>query len=195
MPPGLGRALRALVAALLVIALTYIGYVVIALGPDLAELDWEAFLRGYERILQPAEQRGAPLRTAQGGADRVYLLTTQSERIVPLRLGRVSSMQARTYLHVNCSQCHRPDGPTRVEMDFRVDTALADMGICGDPEQGNLGVGGAKIVTPGDPAKSILSLRMHRRDVNQMPPIATQIVDEAGVAVIDEWITGLTSCP
>ena len=94
-PGSIGLAARLLVIALLVLVLGYVGYLAIVLGPDLATLDWAALMRGYERILEPAELRGPPLRTAQGGVDRVYLLTTQSERIVPLRLGRVAAMKAR----------------------------------------------------------------------------------------------------
>ncbi len=98
---GVGRAIRVLIAGVLAIVLGYIGYLAIALGPHLAELDWEALLRGHQRILQPAELRGAPLRAVWSGVDRVYLLTTQSERVVPLRLGRVSAMRARQFLHVD----------------------------------------------------------------------------------------------
>ena len=100
-PGSIGLAARLLVIALLVLVLGYVGYLAIVLGPDLATLDWAALMRGYERILEPAELRGPPLRTAQGGVDRVYLLTTQSERIVPLRLGRVAAMKARQLLHVD----------------------------------------------------------------------------------------------
>lgn len=104
--------------------------------------------------------------------------------------------RARAYLHANCSQCHRPDGPTNTPLDLRFSTPLVDTQTCGaEPEHGDLGVIGAKIITPGDPEASLVSLRMHRRDANQMPPLATSLVDEVGVGVIDEWITSLTGCP
>ena len=64
------------------------------------------------------------------------------------------------------------------------------------PEKGDLGVMGALRITPGDPDTSLVSLRMHRRDaMTQMPQIGTNEVDQAGVGVIDEWITSLTGCP
>ena len=34
--------------------------------------------------------------------------------------------RARAYLHTNCAQCHRPNGPTPSTMDLRYTTALAD---------------------------------------------------------------------
>jgi hypothetical protein len=96
-------ASRLLVALLLPLVLGYVGYLAIALGPAFWTLTFEAWLRGEERILQPAERRGAPLRTAQGGADRVYLLTTQQERVVPLRWTRRGGGmgRARAMLHVD----------------------------------------------------------------------------------------------
>ncbi|MEQ1503985.1 MAG: PQQ-dependent sugar dehydrogenase [Myxococcota bacterium] len=104
--------------------------------------------------------------------------------------------RARAYLHVNCAQCHRPDGPSRTDIDFRFSTPLADTHACGvAPEHGDLGVGGALVITPGQPAASLVSLRMHLRDANQMPPLGTNVVDDVGAALIDEWITSLSGCP
>jgi hypothetical protein len=67
--------------------------------------------------------------------------------------------------------------------------------MCAAPEVGTLGIAGGLIVTPGDPALSLLSSRIHRRDAWGMPPIGTNLVDEAGAALIDEWIGALSSCP
>jgi len=90
------------VVLLLVLVLGYIGYLAIALGPDAVTLSPADWLRGERRTVEPAALRGAPLRTAQGGADRVYLLTTQSEHIVPLWLGlRRGARQPRHLLHVD----------------------------------------------------------------------------------------------
>lgn len=79
-----GLAARLVVALALVLLLGFFGYLAIVLGPDLPNLEFSELLTGERRVLGPAEIRGAPLRTAQGGADRVYVLTTQSERIVPI---------------------------------------------------------------------------------------------------------------
>jgi uncharacterized repeat protein (TIGR03806 family) len=103
---------------------------------------------------------------------------------------------ARAWLHTNCSQCHRPDGPSRGDIDFRWDTALADMAACDVvPMHGDLGVGAsARVLAAGDAASSIASVRAHRRDAYQMPPIGTDKVDTAGAAWLDGWIGGLV-CP
>jgi hypothetical protein len=92
---------RLIALVLLVPALGYVGYLAIALGPELAKLEWGDLARGYHHVLMPAERRGPVLRSSQGGSDRIYMLTTQSERLVPLRLRSVGNMRARQMLHVD----------------------------------------------------------------------------------------------
>lgn len=104
--------------------------------------------------------------------------------------------RARAYLHANCSHCHRPGGPTQSGMDLRDTTAFAEMNACNVPPQlGDLGLGAdARLITPGHAATSILVSRMSRRDEHAMPPLSTNRVDTAGVALVSEWIDGLTGC-
>src|SRR5439155_17840373 len=103
--------------------------------------------------------------------------------------------RARAYLHANCSYCHRPNGTGRGPADFRDSTPLAMMGVCGaDPTQGTLGVLNAKLLAPGHPESSIISVRMHATNVNRMPPLATSIVDAGGARAVDDWITSLSTC-
>lgn len=104
--------------------------------------------------------------------------------------------KARAYLHSNCSQCHRPQGGGGGNLDLRFATPLAMAGICNvDPQRGDLGVSGAKLLVPGDAAKSLVSIRPHALGANRMPPLASDIVDTAGVAAIDAWIAQVNSCP
>jgi uncharacterized repeat protein (TIGR03806 family) len=103
--------------------------------------------------------------------------------------------RARAYLHSNCSQCHRPGGPTPVDMDLRNGTALQVMEVCDiGPSAGTLGIAGARIVAQGDAAHSVLTARDARRDANGMPPLASNLVDTQGVALLTTWINGLDSC-
>ena len=105
-------------------------------------------------------------------------------------------VRARAYLHTNCAQCHRPDGPTNVNLDLRYTTALADMNICNvTPQNGDLDIADAQLLAPGASERSLLLQRMHRRDALGMPPLGSNIVDEAGAALIDEWIASISSCP
>jgi mono/diheme cytochrome c family protein len=104
--------------------------------------------------------------------------------------------RARAYLHTNCAHCHRPSGPAPSALDLRYATLLSSTAACDAPPQsGDLGLGAAaRIVAPGNPDASVLPARMGRRDTSAMPPIASNVVDADGVALIREWIAALTSC-
>ena len=109
-----------------------------------------------------------------------------------------TEQRARSYLHANCAYCHRPDGnPTN--LDFRVDTALKDVGACGaSPMSGNVGVPGALILAPGMPMLSAMWLRMHSPKIDEktrMPQLATYVVDDPAVQLVGDWITSITACP
>ncbi len=105
------------------------------------------------------------------------------------------SDRSRSYLHSNCANCHRPNGPGQGPMDFRYQTAFEDTGTCNvDPGLGDLGVAGAKLLTPGNAASSVVSLRLHTTGNERMPPLGTQLVDTDGTAAVDAWINNLKVC-
>jgi uncharacterized repeat protein (TIGR03806 family) len=103
--------------------------------------------------------------------------------------------RARSYLHANCSHCHRPMGGGQGTMDLRYTKSLADTKTCdATSTQGSID-SAAKLVSPGAPAASILSLRIHATDTKRMPPVAVRVADPVGAKLIDDWITSLTACP
>src|SRR4030095_14024669 len=104
--------------------------------------------------------------------------------------------RARAYLHTNCSQCHRPNGPTPSTMDLRYTTALNATNACNaTPQAGDLGIGAnARLIAPGSSANSVIVNRANLRGSNGMPPLASNQVDAAGVALLTQWIDGLTGC-
>ncbi len=104
--------------------------------------------------------------------------------------------RARAYLHTNCAGCHRTGGPTPSSMDLRYATLLSSTNACGvAPQSGDLAIGAAaRIIAPGSAASSVLVARVDRRDANGMPPLASHTVDDAGVALLEQWVTSLTAC-
>ncbi len=104
--------------------------------------------------------------------------------------------RARAYLHTNCSMCHRPGGPTPLALNLLASTSLSGTNTCNqDPTRGSLGLPNAKIVAPGQPDSSVLLARMNTRDPQlQMPPIASHLVDSAGVALLRQWISSISTC-
>lgn len=104
--------------------------------------------------------------------------------------------RARSYLHSNCANCHRPNGTTQSTMDLRFSSAFGQMNICNvDPQQGNLGINQAKLLAPRDPARSILLERISRNDQNRMPPVGSNILDSDAIALLTDWINSIQACP
>lgn len=109
--------------------------------------------------------------------------------------GQPLGSRARAYLHVNCSNCHRPGSTARGGMDLRFDTALPAMSVCNVvPLLADLGIANARLLAPGAPARSLLLQRLKRQDVYRMPPIGGNRLDDAGILLLESWIQGLASC-
>ncbi len=103
--------------------------------------------------------------------------------------------RARSYLDSNCSHCHRPGGSTPTDIDFRASVLPWEMNVCDRiPQVDDLGIPGARLVTPGDPASSIVSVRLHAQNADRMPPLGVSIVDPLGTGVVDGWIAAMSEC-
>lgn len=118
-----------------------------------------------------------------GAAAQYAVQTNPADATAPL------AARARSYLEVNCAQCHQPGGPTGTDMDLRLRTAIANTRTVGvAPTGGDLGIAGAQRIRAGNKAQSLLWERMRRLDSNRMPPIASHVVDADGVTLIGQWI-------
>ena len=101
-------------------------------------------------------------------------------------------LRARSYLHVNCAPCHRPESVGRTILDLRYDTPLAETHALGAfPTLGDLGEPEALILTPGAPQLSTLYLRMLTLGTFRMPPLASSVIDQRGADLIAAWIADL----
>jgi hypothetical protein len=80
-------------------------------------------------------------------------------------------------------------------MDLRFSTAIGSTNTCNAaPNSGDLGLGGAaRLIVPGNAANSLIYVRLSRRDLFQMPPLATNQVDTAGAALIQSWINSMSA--
>jgi uncharacterized repeat protein (TIGR03806 family) len=161
---------------------------------------------GFSLGLETAQQNGL-LTYAQTGRNANQITTLNAVNVLsppvaanpaayanPVDTSRTLTERARSYLHTNCANCHRPLGPTPVAIDLRHDTALSQTGACNvAPTAGDLGIANALIIAPGDDTRSVLLARMSRRDANAMPPIASNMRDSAGEQLIGAWIDSLTA--
>jgi uncharacterized repeat protein (TIGR03806 family) len=97
--------------------------------------------------------------------------------------------RARAYLETNCGQCHRPGGPTPVDMDLRASTSIDQTRTVGVTGQSGTVDGATIRIVAGDRATSLVWTRMNTLvEGERMPPLSTHVIDAAGVALIGDWI-------
>jgi uncharacterized repeat protein (TIGR03806 family) len=102
--------------------------------------------------------------------------------------------RARSYLDANCSQCHRPGG-TVANFDARYDTPLPDQALVDGPVLIDQGVDRPRVISPHDIWRSIAFMRVNTLGDIQMPPLARETIDTAGVNLLREWIDSMPGRP
>ena len=152
---------------------------------------------------------GAPLQVGESpGLDLAGLADEGRLSAPPTRVHDAISDDPDTsaalgYLHANCGHCHNPRGAAwpDTQMLLRIDTGAAGVdttpivsGLVDVPLQYYRAEDGGPTlrVVPGHPEQSGLVARMNVRGPReQMPPLATERIDEQGVAAVSRWIEGL----
>ncbi len=100
--------------------------------------------------------------------------------------------RARSYLDINCSQCHQPSAPTQAVFDARLETPPYFQNLINVVPNNPLGVVGARLVKPGQVDLSIAHKRVGSlTEGEKMPPLAKNVVHSEGLALLAEWITSL----
>jgi hypothetical protein len=83
-------------------------------------------------------------------------------------------------------------------MELEYGTELAKARIVDVPPlHHKFGLDDPKLVAPGHPERSVLLHRLARRGTGsgQMPQLATNVVDQAAVKLLTEWIRSLPPAP
>ena len=97
--------------------------------------------------------------------------------------------RVRSYLHVNCGQCHRPGGEAIGLWDARMEAPLAEAGIVGGALANSSLSPARRVVVPGEPSASELLQRMISTGSDRMPPVATRVPDHRAIEAISRWIS------
>ncbi len=108
--------------------------------------------------------------------------------------GSVGSLEvrARSYLHVNCSVCHRFNSGGGVPSYMNIDAVLKEAKLIDTkPVQGDLGLPDARVIASGDPARSVLLYRMATAGRGHMPYLGSHLVDDRGLLVVRDWIASM----
>ena len=100
--------------------------------------------------------------------------------------------RARSYLHINCSHCHRDNAGGSVPSVLNHELPLDKMrSVNARAVLGDLGLVDGKVIAPGKPFSSVLLFRTSATGRTRMPYIGTELVDEEGAGLLREWIASL----
>ena len=133
---------------------------------------------------------------------RGFLNTDTPDINTVLTLTRVSDTQAsvedrmRSYLDVNCGYCHKEGGTGRGFFDARYSVELDNQGLVDGTLIDPLGITGARVIAPGDTARSVASVRMKSLvEEVMMPPLAKNRIDTTAISLMRDWIVILGELP
>jgi uncharacterized repeat protein (TIGR03806 family) len=119
-----------------------------------------------------------------------------SPNLLPRHVGPAESAysieaRVRSYLAVNCAYCHKSGGTAPASWDGRAELTLTQTTLVNGSATNNGGNPLNKLVVPGSTANSIL---LHRAAAtggfNRMPPLGSNVIDSANVALLTNWING-----
>ena len=103
--------------------------------------------------------------------------------------------RARSYMQSNCAPCHLPNGTATSDIDLRYEMPLSQTRTCNiEPKEGDLGINGLLLISPGNAEASAMYQRTVRRDDDGMPPLASRVIDDPGTTLIRDWINSLSDC-
>ena len=98
--------------------------------------------------------------------------------------------RVRSYLAVNCAQCHQPGGTAGLsKWDARITTPGPLAGIINGPLNNDFGNPSNRVLVPGSLANSTLFQRVANLGPGHMPPLATTRLDTPAINLLAAWIT------
>lgn len=161
------------------------------LGVDTQQMnkdhDYGGVIANQLRTLEHLGVFSTPLPAPPEKLPRLY---DYQDETVPL------DRRARSYLQANCAHCHRKWGGGNAEFQMLFTLPLEKTGaIHVPPAHGNFGVANARLLVPGHPEQSMILQRMFRLGLGRMPHVASNVVDQQAVRLIEDWIRQLPPLP
>jgi uncharacterized repeat protein (TIGR03806 family) len=97
--------------------------------------------------------------------------------------------RARSYLAVNCANCHMAGGTAPASWDARAHLTLAQTGLINGSAVQNGGNPANRLIVPGDTTHSIVLNRIAvTNGFTRMPPLGSSELDQSGIALLTAWI-------
>ncbi len=96
--------------------------------------------------------------------------------------------RVRSYLAVNCVQCHQPGGVARGNFDARSMTPMAAANLVNGSLVDEGSDAANRFEVPGDSKHSMVLQRLTVDGNKRMPPLATNEHDPGAIQLINDWI-------
>src|SRR5262245_40033547 len=154
----------------------------------------KSFVLGFSAIQLSADGAPGDVTLATLAAGGVLSHRPTREVDVP---GTETERAALGYLHANCGHCHNPARPEHggarcfnPENDIYFQLSVNQLASPAETATYRSTVG--KVIQPGEPDHSaVIELVSHRGMFRQMPPLATERVDDQAVGLLRSWIAGM----
>ena len=141
------------------------------------KVDWYEEVRGA--IKDPLSKPQSGQRT-KGGRHASSTPGRACRLVDPHDAAKDLDLRARSYLHANCSSCHVEAGGGNA----RIDSISSRRGARSSTRSRCINRSTwPRLVAPGHPERSVLAHRVGLTAPGRMPPLATNLVDERGVAL------------
>ena len=112
----------------------------------------------------------------------------------PYDESRSIEQRARSWIHSNCSFCHRVSGGAGVTSMMNATVPNDRMRLLhSTPEKGMFGMNEGHLIDPGNPYNSILYYRIATRAAGHMPMFGAKTMDKEGIQVVHDWIRSLNA--
>lgn len=99
--------------------------------------------------------------------------------------------RVRSYLSVNCSQCHQPGGPAIGHWDARSTTPTDAASLINGLLVNDGGDAANRWCVPGDSSRSMILKRLSGIGATRMPPLGTNERDMVGEQLLSDWINSV----
>ncbi|MBL9114739.1 MAG: PQQ-dependent sugar dehydrogenase [Verrucomicrobiaceae bacterium] len=149
---------------------------------------WTGYVNGFQpqQIVKPE-----PLIDL-GIIQRSYLDQSKARLVNPHDKTEPLEARARSWLHTNCSHCHREHGGGSVAVFLNAELDTEGTRLVNQlPQRGSLGVDNARLIANGSPGHSVLLHRLALIGAGHMPMVGSREPDADSIALLSDWIRGL----
>ena len=151
---------------------------------------WNNFALGFH----PQQLADEKAMLTAGIVDAAFFKTSTARLVDPHSKDAPLEARARSWLHANCSSCHRENGGGSVPLLLNAEVeSSAMLAVNIKPTRGDFGMANAKVISTDNIWQSVLLHRISTTGAGHMPAIGPHEVDESGARLLVDWIQSLGS--